>query len=54
MIIIATYLGAVVVVAAARTKLATEIQSGIVRWKYLSPVLSAWRAFAKVVITQRA
>jgi len=53
MSIIATYLGAVLVVAAARIKAATHTYKGRVMWKYRSPVRSACHALQNVVITHK-
>ena len=49
--IIATYRGAVLVVAAAKMKAKTPKYSGRVTWKYRSPVRSACHALVKEVIT---
>lgn len=51
MSIMATYLGAVAVVAAASMKATTATQSGMMTCRYRSPVLSACHALRNAVMT---
>lgn len=53
MSIIATYLGAVAVVAAAKMNAAIATYNGSVMCQYRSPVRSACQAFASAVMTAR-